>query len=443
MKLSDLVKERKIHHRLYSDPDIFELEMEHIFGRIWLFVAHESQLPEKGDFCLARMGRTEVLVVRQKDGSIKVLKNSCSHRGTRLCAAPHGHTGAFVCPYHNWAFNLDGSLKALPLADSYDDQVCPGGNNRGGADMGLADIPRVAVYRGFIFASMAADGPSLEDHLGPLAAAIDNLVERAPNSELTICRQKTSLVYQGNWKFHHENANDTVHPSIVHESSVNSARTTPVDMADFRTDKGQTKGMMLANGLPPQDWAKISLSGSELGHSFMGGFYRSGLLSAANEDAVAKAYRTALEQAKGKHQASEILAMDRFNNLVWPNFNVNAQFHQIRVVHPLAHNRTLVEGYCFRLGGAPDEIFRRASRFLTALVSPTSMIFGDDMEIFERVQKGLGSDGIEWLDMSRGLGRESPDASTGGQMIASETASELPIRSQMQAWTHYMGELEI
>jgi phenylpropionate dioxygenase-like ring-hydroxylating dioxygenase large terminal subunit len=438
MKLSHLVKDRKIHHRLYSDPEIFELEMEHIFGRIWLFIAHESQLPEKGDFCLARMGRTEVLVVRQKDGGIKVLKNSCSHRGTRLCAAPHGHTGAFVCPYHNWAFNLDGSLKALPHAQSYDDKVCPGA-----ADMGLAEIPRVAVYRGFIFASMAAAGPSLEAHLGPLAAAIDNLVERAPNSELTICRQKTSLVYQGNWKFHHENANDTIHPSIVHESSVNSARTTPVDMADFRADNGQTKGMMLANGLPPQDWAKISLSGSELGHSFMGGFYRSGLLSSAHEDDVAKAYRTALEKAKGKQKASDILAMDRFNNLIWPNFNVNAQFHQIRVVHPLRHNRTLVEGYCFRLGGAPDEIFRRASRFLTALVSPTSMIFGDDMEIFERVQKGLGSDGIEWLDMSRGLSMEAPDDSTDGQMIASETASELPIRSQMQAWTQYMGDLEI
>ena len=438
MKLSELVKERKIHHRLYSDPDIFELEMAHIFGRIWLFVAHESQLPEKGDFCLARMGRTEVLVVRQKDSTIKVLKNSCSHRGTRLCAAPHGHTGAFVCPYHNWAFNLDGSLKALPHAQSYDERVCPGA-----ADMGLAEIPRVAVYRGFIFASMAAEGPSLSEHLGPLAAAIDNLVERAPNSELTICRQKTSLVYQGNWKFHHENANDTIHPSIVHESSVNSARKTPVELADFRADKGQTKGMMLANGLPPQDWAKISLSGSELGHSFMGGFYRSGLLSAAHEDAVAKAYRVALEKAKGKQEASDILAMDRFNNLVWPNFNVNAQFHQIRVVHPLRHDRTLVEGYCFRLGGAPDEIFRRASRFLTALVSPTSMIFGDDMEIFERVQKGLGTDGIEWLDMSRGLGMDAPDASTGGQMLASETASELPIRSQMQAWTHHMGDLEI
>jgi len=175
----------------------------------------------------------------------------------------------------------------------------------------------------------------------------------------------------------------------------------------------------------------------------MGGFYRSGLLSSAHEDDVAKAYRTALEKAKGKQKASDILAMDRFNNLIWPNFNVNAQFHQIRVVHPLRHNRTLVEGYCFRLGGAPDEIFRRASRFLTALVSPTSMIFGDDMEIFERVQKGLGSDGIEWLDMSRGLSMEAPDDSTDGQMIASETASELPIRSQMQAWTQYMGDLEI
>lgn len=438
MKLANLVTDRKIHHRLYSDERIFELEMDHIFSRVWLYVAHESQLPEPGDFCLSRMGPAEVLVVRQKDRSIKILKNSCAHRGSRLCAAPHGHTGAFVCPYHAWAFNLDGSLKALPHAQSYDDKVCAGA-----PDLGLVQIARVASYRGFIFGSMAETGPDLASHLGPLAAAIDNLVERAPTGELTICRQKTSLVYQGNWKLHHENANDTIHPSIVHESSVNSARVTPVDMADFRADNGQTKGMMLANGLAPQDWASISLSGSDKGHSFMGGFYRSGLLSAANEDATAKAYRAALEAARGKKKATEILAMDRFNNLVWPNFNINAQFHQIRLVHPISVNRTLVEGYCFRLGGAPDEIFRRATRFLTALVSPTSMIFGDDLEIFERVQRGLGMAGTEWLDMSRGLGMEGPDADTKGEMTQSDTASELPIRSQMQAWKTIMGELEL
>ena len=84
-----------------------------------------------------------------------------------------------------------------------------------------------------------------------------------------------------------------------------------------------------------------------------------------------------------------ILGMDRFNNLIWPNLNINAQYQQIRIVQPVAPDRTIVQAMCFRLGGAPEGIFHRAVRFLTNLSSPASMIFADDVEIFEKVQAGL------------------------------------------------------
>ncbi len=417
----------------YTDPAIFELEMQRIFRRAWIFIGHESQVPAAGDFRRTRMGTDEVLLVHQPDGSLRVLSNACTHRGTRLCAADSGNVVTLVCPYHAWAFELDGRLKFVPDAKAYPETF-----DISDPCLQLKSAPRVESYRGFVFASWASDGPVLRDFLGPMTLAIDNLVDRAPGGEIAIEGGHFRVRYHGNWKLHHENANDTVHPAFVHESSVATASSAGADPDPNLIDGGQTRGMMISNGLTPKDWNAIELNGMAQGHSFMGGFYKSGLLSRAREDAVGRAYREALEAAHGKEKASAVLGMDRFNNLVWPNLNVNAQFHQIRVVHPVSVNETIIEGYCFRLAGAPDEIFHRAVRFLGALVSPSSMIFSDDLEIFGRVQKGLESGSLERLDSQRGITADA-DAPDGAAVRQSTTSSELPIRSQLGAWRTWMS----
>jgi len=152
---------------------------------------------------------------------------------------------------------------------------------------------------------------------------------------------------------------------------------------------------------------------------------------------VTRAYREALEKAHGVQKAADILGMDRFNNLVWPTLNVNAQFHQIRVVHPVSVNETILEGYCFKLAGAPDEIFHRAVRFLGALVSPASMIFSDDLEIFGRVQRGLESGAVPRLDSRRGIGKDVQSKDDARDLL-STTSSELPLRTQLDAWREWM-----
>ena len=430
--INDIARPDGMAARAYTDPNVFALEMERIFRRAWIFVGHESQVPHSGDFRRTHMGIDEVLLVRQPDSSLRVLSNSCTHRGTRLCAADKGNSVSLVCPYHAWAFGLDGVLKFVPDVKSYPltfDITDPA--------LGLRSAPRVESYRGFVFATFAADGPALVDFLGPMTQAIDNLVDRAPGGSVTIAGGHFRVRYPGNWKLHHENANDTVHPSFVHESSVATASKTKLDPDPNLIDRGQTKGMMASNGLTPKDWNSIELNGLPQGHSFMGGFYKAGLLARQQEDAVTRAYREALEKTHGKDKAAEVLGMDRFNNLVWPNLNVNAQFHQIRIVHPVSVNETVIEGYCFKLAGAPDEIFHRAVRFLGALVSPASMIFSDDLEIFGRVQRGLESGALHRLDSRRGI---SSDAQlSGAQGLQSTTSSELPIRSQTGAWRHWMG----
>ena len=120
-RLDELVSlERgEIDRRIFSDEDIFEQELELIFGRAWQFLCHESQIPKTGDFFETPIGRDNVLSVRQKDGSVKALLNTCSHRGNAVCRAEEGNTKAFMCTYHGWSYDLAGNLIGVPDIDLF------------------------------------------------------------------------------------------------------------------------------------------------------------------------------------------------------------------------------------------------------------------------------------------------------------------------------------
>ena len=118
-QLAMMVRPDRVHRALYSDPAIFELEMQRLFGRAWLVVGHESQIPAAGDFLTTRMGREPVIVARHADGAVKVMINRCSHRGSTVCEDARGHCVEFVCPYHGWTYRTDGSLRFVPLEQGY------------------------------------------------------------------------------------------------------------------------------------------------------------------------------------------------------------------------------------------------------------------------------------------------------------------------------------
>ncbi|HXP31495.1 MAG TPA: Rieske 2Fe-2S domain-containing protein [Stellaceae bacterium] len=426
-ELRGLVKPDRVHRRVYTDPAIFALEMDRIFGRAWLYVAHESQLRNHGDFARARMGRHEVVVTRHPDGGLFALLNRCAHRGARFCMAPRGNSRSFTCPYHGWSYGPDGALEGVPYRQSY-----PASFRLEDPANHLARAPRVASYRGFVFASLAADGPSLREHLGSMTDAFDNLIDRAPAGEIELSDNSFQWEYRGNWKIHHENANDVFHPGFVHESSVSVAGNSPVASAAY--DDGQTREMLRANGFSRREWENVELIGFDAGHSYMSGFYRAGIIAPHSDDPVRARYRAALAARCGEARAEEIILLDRFNNIIYPNLVVNAQFHQLRVVHPVAADRSIVAAHCFKLKGAPDEIFHRAVRFLNTISSPASMVFTDDVEIFARCQAGLADDADDWVDMARGLDTDRRD--NDGRRTGH--ASELPNRSQFTAWLGYM-----
>lgn len=430
--LRRLVQPDRVHRRLYTDPAIFALEMKRIFGRCWLFLAHESQVKAPGDFIRARLGSEDVIVTRARDGKIHALVNRCTHRGAQICAMERGSAAGFTCPYHAWGFGLDGTLNTVPHRQSL-----PPGFDLKDPRLSLARVPRIESYRGFVFASLAPEGEGLAAFLGPMTAVIDNFLDRAPEGEIEQAGGIARQEYRGNWKLHHENANDTLHPSFVHESSVASARADQRDYAVDAYDGHQTHTQMLSNGFSMREWQSIALTGFPAGHTYMGGFYKAGVLAPDRDDPVWREYREKLVARHGEEKTARVLGEDRFNNLLYPNASLNAQYQQIRIVTPLAVDRTRVTAFCFRLKGAPDALFHRAVRFLTNLSSPASMILSDDIEIFERVQGGLANPEPEWLDQSRGL---ATDQLRQDGARVSTGVSELPHRAQMSAWLRYMTE---
>src|SRR5438067_4408984 len=157
-QLAMLVQPDRVHRSVYADPAIFELELERIFGRAWLVLGHESQVRNAGDYFTTRMGREPVVVVKQDNGEIGALINRCAHRGSTVVAEGRGNVERFVCPYHGWSYDRAGKLCAVPFESGYEKGKL--------STLRLQAVPRVSLYRGFIFASLAAGGPDLLEFLG-------------------------------------------------------------------------------------------------------------------------------------------------------------------------------------------------------------------------------------------------------------------------------------
>ena len=208
-RIEDLVSiERgEIDRRIFSDPAIFELEMEHIFGRAWLFLCHESQLRDAGDFFEAPMGRDNVLVVRQKDGGLKALLNTCMHRGNAVCRAEEGNTKNFMCTYHGWTYDLSGKLVGVPgLKQLYNNEL-----DR--SEHGLREVAQLGSYKGFVFATMDATAPPLEEYLGE---SILPRIERVLAGRKPVVLGRYTQALPNNWKLYMENVKDSYHASILH-----------------------------------------------------------------------------------------------------------------------------------------------------------------------------------------------------------------------------------
>jgi hypothetical protein len=146
----------------------------------------------------------------------------------------------------------------------------------------------------------------------------------------------------------------------------------------------------------------------------------------------------ALEKKKGREETKRIMEVRRWNSNIYPNLSFMSQFQQLRVIQPLAVNRTLVCTYSFRLRGAPEQLFHNTIRFANVVNGTGSLVLTDDLEIYNRIGLGISSEGAEWLQIGRGFQRDVPDEHGGRR--GKNSTSEVYIRNMFEAWIGYMDE---
>src|SRR6201997_1118806 len=153
---------------IFTDPELFELEIKHIWEGNWIYLAHETQIPNKNDYFTMYMGRQPIFIARNRNGELNAFINACSHRGAMLCRHKRANKSTYTCPFHGWTFNNSGKLLKVkdPENAGYPDCF----NKEGSHD--LTKVARFENYRGFLFGSLNADVPPLETFLGEAAHII-------------------------------------------------------------------------------------------------------------------------------------------------------------------------------------------------------------------------------------------------------------------------------
>jgi len=417
--LDGLADGDSVDRRVYTDPEVFAAEMQRVFGRAWLYVAHESQVERPGQYVLANMAGHSVIVMRDDAGRIGVHHNRCPHRGVRLLQAPTGQAPERLrCSYHGWSFRRDGTLKAVPQASDY----APGLPQA----RDLEPVACVQSYRGFVFARLVPDGPDLVSFLGPVASSLDNMTERAPEGRLEVAFGSLRMRQHSNWKIYLENSHDGVHALPTHRSSTDPARRAAEQAAD-PWSRFQAQ-VVAANAQPLQAMEQLAVHCHPHGHSEMVGFRK-----ARSADPQYQAYESALRARLGDAGVEHVLGEDRHNAVIYPGLSVQPAYLQLRVIVPEAVDRTRIDVWLFRLKGAPAWMDRRTVAYANAIHSAASVVRADDLENYERIQRGLASGLQPRIHHQRRLvGEEAP---VGG----STAVSERFIRNQFSAWRAYMG----
>jgi phenylpropionate dioxygenase-like ring-hydroxylating dioxygenase large terminal subunit len=240
------VEDGLVSREIFVNPEIYQRELEQIFARTWLFVGHESLIPNPGDFFVSCMGEESVILARDGQRTIHVFLNTCRHRGMRVCRYDDGNTAVFTCPYHGWAYGLDGKLVGVPyFREGYHERL-----DRD--QWGLVEVAQLANYKGTIWATWDPKAPPFAEYLGGMSVYLDLLVDqrdgREGGSEVIAGVQKWRIPC--NWKFAAENFVGDSYHAISHRS---------VDMIGISPDGQDRFGL----GLP---WWRVAVSFPELGH---------------------------------------------------------------------------------------------------------------------------------------------------------------------------------
>lgn len=407
-KYDTLVRPDRVHGSLYTDPDVFSEEMERIYHSGWVFVGHESEVPEVGSYVGKPFGLQTVIMTRDEDLRIHVLYDRCPHRGNKVLQKECGKARGFTCPYHAWSFKLDGTFKAMP-------DVAGCGPDFDPSEANMVPLARVESYRGFVFGSMKAEGITLTQHLGKSRELIDQLVDLSPTGRIQLTAGWLKHRIQGNWKNILENQVDGYHAPFVHNSLLVANR----DWAGERDrrDDSPTTTRDLGMGHSDVDYTH--------GYRAMGTLLR---WTGARDESKAPNYVAAMRGAYSPEVAQDRLIVGPPHATIFPNLFIAEM--NVMVLQPINADETVHWTTPVLLEGG-HEINERSLRRAEGALGPAGFLIADDSEIAELNQIGIKNRQPEWLALGRGMHdeRRQPDGTIVGGLM-----DETPQRA---FWRHY------
>ncbi|HXG36660.1 MAG TPA: aromatic ring-hydroxylating dioxygenase subunit alpha [Dehalococcoidia bacterium] len=411
MQVRNLVdlKNGLLDRSVFVDPEIYNLELERIFARSWLYLCHESQVPNPDDFFTTYMGEDPVIVLRGQDGGIRVLLNLCRHRGNRVCRLDRGNAKYFSCSYHGWTYDTEGKLVGVPyLKEGYREELDL-------EQWGLYPIARVESYKGLVFATFDAKAPSLTEFLGDMAWYLDILLDRREGGTEVIGGTHRWIV-EANWKTAVENfISDMAHALTTHGAAMKAGFGGA--SAAIRT----WEGFQIAPGN---------------GHG-MGGW-------AIPEDVAAPWYGQPFEvEEYMKATAAETEArlgttrsrlLSPVHGSVFPNFSLLWGTRTIRVWHPRGPEKIEIWEWTVVDKAAPPEVRDAMLRQCMYRFGPTGTWEQDDMDNWLQVTRSSRG----WLsrqlpvNYQMGLGHEGTHPELRGTV--SGLFSEQNCRAFYEMW---------
>jgi phenylpropionate dioxygenase-like ring-hydroxylating dioxygenase large terminal subunit len=411
-----------VHRDLYVNPEVFAQEMRVLFARAWVYVGHESEIPNPNDFMMRSIGRRPVLVTRLEHGALAVVLNRCTHRGALVCRTPRGNARRFTCGYHAWTYDNAGRCIGVPLKHAY-------GADFRAEERSLSRVAHVESYRGFIFAALDPVIPSLTDYLAGAAQMLDQWLDRDGGRPVLVRNGDMQFLTHANWKTVYDNAGDGYHPPFSHESMLRvfGKRYGDVDMQYYKAN-----------------FDEAALFSKDLGNGHT-------LLDQRPEMHADSAWkrqhphpsREILEQSLneqfGPERALQMLDASTGSGLnlnIFPNLLIIG--NQIQILEPLAVDRTVVHWFSTTLEGAPPEINAIRMRMQEDFPS-----FGevDDTAQFESCQYGLaGVPELEWVDISRHMTTAVGRVDEADGLWREPISSDLHMRCYFAAWRRIMEQ---
>lgn len=416
-KFSDLdtlySPDAKVATAMYEDQDLFTAEMEKIFHRTWVWVAHQSEVPDKGSFKLSNVGLEPVIVVRDRKGEIHVMVNRCRHRAATVCEVKQGKTSSFQCPYHGWGYGLDGSLRALPYPEQYGDDFSK-------EQHGLKRL-RTESYAGMIFATFNEDIEPLADFLGPVKKWIDLFMKQGGGFPIKVLGEHQFSVPM-NWKVQLENTTDAYHFPVVHKSFMQSLDGETEEIFKFlETGKGFVED--LGNG-----------------HSVMVMIPELVDLDENLDDPIPERFRELAQELRDEgYDEDQVKKIVRavggagFNLNLFPNVSFSLAF--FRVLTPVNVEKTDIRHIAIGMDGGPAAANRMRLRLHEHFQGPMGFGSPDDAEVWERVQRGTkGGEPLPIL-VNRGL----VDEVQGDDGPRGHISAETGMRAAYQMWKRMMS----